>query len=182
MGYIITIGKFQINQDKYNEELNTLLEEENHSIEYCKALAELLSVEVPEEKDLEAPAFDEVSDFQNYRLPSYSAWAIFSNLAGLDKLFFEDNGAFKNHPGVFKITSEWLDKLNKTIKSFKQKYPNNVASYEEDAQNADKKLYCDYNTERYMPINHILCRCEWIYYWCNYAFAKYGDKAVITNC
>jgi len=174
MGYTLVIGEKYIDQNRVKDYIEEDFEEEE---------AILRSVDAKLEKNDNAPSFGEPTDYENQRWPSYNSWYACISLSGLEDLFYFQKNLKGGHPGFFTITENWLGKLNTKIKEFKNKYPNCQATY-------DEKHPCNHITLPYKrtygqiedyPINSILCRLEWLSFWCNYAFEKYGKKAIFKN-
>jgi len=181
MGYTLTIGKKSINND-YKKDLMQDYINDGFDLEYAEEHSNIVSIIAELERKDEAPAFGEPTDYENTRWPSYSAWYLFCQITETTFLFYEEINGVKNfrggHPGYFYITAEWLSDLNHFIKRFRNKYPNCVASYSPDIDSYETQI--SYEKER-VPVNFMLCRLEWLEYWCNYAFEKYGKEAIFTN-
>ncbi len=180
MGYNLTIGKIEQNSKLYNEFLIDFLNDGKSRVE-SESLAARYSMCVKDEYLDYAPAFGEESDYTNQREPSYRAWSMVCEVADLNDLFFGNNGALKKHPGIFQITKIWLDTLNEKIELFKQKYPMCVASYEETSLGYTIKVCSKSSLDGDVSVNEILCRIEWLDFWCNYAFENYREDAYIQN-
>jgi len=186
MGYTLRIGKKSIDND-YKKVLFKEYLDDGYELEYAEKQSILFATCVKLENHENAPAFGEPTDYENARWPSYSAWAVFCEITEINFLFYENINGVNNfkggHPGYFYITKEWLSDLNHFIKRFRNKYPNCIASYSTDIDSYDTKIsYQKYSkkTEQ-MPVNFMLCRLEWLEYWCNYAVEKYGEEAIFTN-
>lgn len=177
MGYNIYIGKKIFDEKFFNKNLKEYIND-GYSQDDAKERAYIFSLSVKDEYLENAPAFGEPTDYTNSRLPGYQTWHNFVNASGIFNLFYGKHGAFKNHPGEFLITYEWLEQLNKKYKRFKMQYKGCISSFEDNAVNSDKKIYVE---DGYMTVNHVLCRFEWLVFWCNYAFNNYGNDAIIYN-
>jgi len=167
MGYNLYIGKKYVDQVLLQEYIDD---------GYDKDEAEDLSTKAKGEYRTDSPSFGEPTDGSNERWPSYSGWHDVCKGANLMDLFY-DGGTLKGgHPGYFQITEEWLNELNARIEVFESIYPQCTPSYDETLESA--KVF---TMESKQPVNFILCRTEWLKFWCNYAYNTYGEDAVFAN-
>lgn len=72
-----------------------------------------IGVETVKHKD--APAYGEPTDYTNERWPSYSNWADFCDMTGLDDVFYDENNFRGGHPGAFLITKKMQVRINNQI-------------------------------------------------------------------
>jgi len=181
MGYSFTIGKKVTDEDYYKDLVKELIEEENYTKEEAEVEASRIAVKALEEEHSKAPAFGEPTDNMNERWPSYSAWSYMIEMTELERLLLNGNEVKGGHPGYFKITAEWLEELLFMIKRFKKRYPDCIASYDESLETHSVKIQSKRDREITISVNFLLCRLEWMEYWCVYAFEKYGEEAIFQN-
>lgn len=111
-----------------------------------------------------APAFDEPTDRENQRWPSYSSWALFMKEAGLyDVFFYEDGHLVGGHPGVRLVTSEMKARVDKAMLDFVGAHPGLEARF----------VVTDVN-------GGTLCRLIWLKYWIDWAIEN-CETPVIAN-
>jgi hypothetical protein len=97
------------------------------------------------------PTFDEPTDKESQRWPSYSSWHQSMEWAGLKDMMFEDEDALLgSHPGAVPITSKHRDLVNKAYEA--KVALGIIPSYE--------------NTE---GDSSLMVRLEWLHYWVNFA-------------
>lgn len=131
MGYNIHIGNAVLTSDDQNE----------------------YYVVIPVVELSNAPIFDgDGSPRQsNVRWPSYGGWADFVDSAHLRGLFFdEENGLMRDHPGVFKLTTDHLRQVKEAMANWQTTHPGAVAGFE-DGQ------------------DRILARLRWLEFWLQWA-------------
>jgi len=102
MGYSITIGEAEI--DYYYEKDD-------------RGYARISAKGVHHDQ---APAFGDLSDFNNGRHPSYSAWADFLKETGLSSIFFdEDKRTLGGHPGAIPIGKTEANLVRESLESWR---------------------------------------------------------------
>ena len=160
MGYNFTLGK---RVDETNE---GFLED---GIEYC----------AQGEHSAHAPSLSDVTGQSNKRMPSYSAWAAFLVLSGLDEVFFEGNKLLiGGHPGYIDITPEIKNKVILAREEFISRFPEAIGSFEED-----DLLICN-ETQQWetkdIPVNYTLARLDWLAFWIKHSLSRYSE-VVLSN-
>lgn len=148
MGYSLTIGDLAV--------------EYSQDIECCSIVAKGF-------KNDDAPAFDEPTDFESRRWPSYTAWTDFCKFVGLHELFFnKHNGIMAHHPNCVPLSQRHKKEIDSAYIKFKEKYPKAKAGYSPKI-NFEKKIYED---SEWPKENNWLCRLEWLKYWVDWALAN----------
>lgn len=141
--------------------------------------AEWVGVEARYERLDSAPAFGDPSDHINYRYPSYSVWAEFCRIMGIEELFPPDRSEagcdedalqplISEHPGCEPILPEHLELIESRLADYKARHPTHIARFTPDgaAQNPDH--------------DGSLCRMEWLVFWIRWALNN-CDKPVFFN-
>ncbi len=141
----------------------------------------------------DAPAFGEITDFENQRHPSYTAWADSMRSLGLYELmneYVEYDGGYLcpligRHPGASPITQNHVNYVVQKIAEYKAKNPDHIAQY--PPLKDDAKPFIEgsglYSDDQYVDdprFDGSLCRGEWLLYWMKWAVEN-CEKPVLVN-
>lgn len=156
MGYTLKIGKPLVNVDKkYN----------------------YVSIDVELEKKDDAPAYDEPTDYENQRWPSYTSWHNFCEFVGLSNMFYDDEiGLIREHPGEMPILETHKNQIDEALKRFRVKYPNAKAGYSPKIDYSNNV----FEDNEWPEENNWLVRLEWLKYWVDYSLSNY-DNPIFKN-
>lgn len=73
---------------------------------------------------MEAPAFGELTDHTNVRMPSYSTWEIFAEEVGLYNFFFDkEMGLLNGADGVSPLTQAHKEVIDASCAAYVERYP-----------------------------------------------------------
>lgn len=119
----------------------------------------------------EAPAFGEPTDGQNTRWPSYTTWADFTKLTGLEEMFSSRNdGEYPNrsllreHPGCFPLSAWHKECVDAAVERLKATYPNALPAMCESIAGGFP--------EHEANVNSHYARLTWLKYWIDWALAN----------
>ena len=122
-----------------------------------------------------APAFDEPTDHESQRWPSYTSWSNFARFVGLHDLFFsKEDGLIRCHPGIVPLTKQHKEIIDIAFAEYKKKYPKAIATY---GKKQDHPMDHD---ESNPEENNQLCRFEWLKYWVDWTLEN-CEKPVFQN-
>lgn len=156
MGYTLKIGELDTHYDA----------EEGH-----------ISFQAKGQKNDDAPAFGEPTDYENERWPSYTSWHNACRFCGIEDMFYnKETGLLREHPGCFPITKKHQEIINEALDNFKKKYPNAKAGYSPKI-NEKEGIYED---KDWPEENSWMTRLLWLKYWIDWALVN-CKKPVFYN-
>lgn len=167
MGYTITIG------------------------ESCMVVTEEgdLKTVIADVYDENAPAFGDISDHRNFRMPAYSVWHEFTREVGLETLFFDKSkGLMRNHPGIEHLTLFEAALIREAKTNFEDRHapPKMLLSPKTGTELAvlepllapEPALEAEFgSTDR----NATYARLVWLDYWVSWAVECCEEPAIRNN-
>jgi len=161
MGYSLTIGEAEIDYDAGSTT-------EGQEFDFGDFW---IHVSAKGEKNDDAPAFGEPTDYTNQRWPSYSSWHYFCEYANLFDVFYNDRGSINGgHPGAMPVTKEMQKRINKSYMIIKGKFPNVIASFEKN----------ELSDEEY-EANAAMCRLKWLKYWVDWSLENCQQPVFVNS-
>jgi hypothetical protein len=180
MGYTLKIG--ELSSETHTED----------GEEYTYYDCELVSLP-------DAPAFDEPTDHENQRWPSYTSWHdAMRQLDMMDLMFDTRNdgqGHFvwrcekygpllAEHPGSTIIQRGHVEYAEYKLQQYKARHPDHIAQYpppKPDAKPWHGNIYLDKDLIDDPRFDGALCRGEWLVYWLRWAFDNCKRPAFINS-
>lgn len=169
MGYNLIIGEAKVNWEPY----------------YISITCDVIRRD-------DAPAYDEPTDYENQRWPSYSSWGNFCRNLDIEDMMFKQDWheeeiapLISNHPGASPITKEHIEHLEKKLKEYKEKFPTHIAQYPPPKKGAKplwegSDMYKNEDLVEDPKYDGNLCRAEWLLYWLKWAVEN-CKKPVFVN-
>jgi hypothetical protein len=122
------------------------------------------------QRNEDAPAFGDPSDYCNERSPSYSIWSDFCEEVGIYDVFYNERGHLHaSHPGCIGITPEDLETVQKALKN-RQESATLPAGFEK-GWTYDGPANFDYH----------LARLIWLEYWMRWALENCETPAISNS-
>lgn len=114
----------------------------------------------------EAPAFGEITDHTNVRMPSYSTWEDFANEVGLYSFFFDNElGLLNGSNGVHPLTSADKAVIDTACADYVEKHPS-VFSVKDESSLTEEDFHFE--------------RLRWLKFWTDWALEN-CDTPVFFN-
>lgn len=114
----------------------------------------------------DAPAFGEITDHTNIRLPSYSSWEDFAKEVGLYEFFYDrDQGLLNGSDGVSPLTGTHKDAINQACASYLERHPSVFSGKSKDSLSEE-----DFHFER----------LRWLKFWIEWALES-CDEPIFVN-
>lgn len=147
----------------------------------------------------DAPAFGEVTDYENQRWPSYTAWGEAMRALGLKEVMFHDRHAeeygfewegnyygplIQSHPGAAPITQGHVDCVRAKIDAYKLLHPGHFAAFPPPREGAKPLAPGFYRDEDYVDdprYDTNLVRGEWLLYWLEWAVKNCAQPVFVNS-
>lgn len=115
----------------------------------------------------DAPAFGEITDHSNVRLPSYSSWEIFAEEVGLYDFFYDrEQGLLNGWEGVVPLTGAHKAAIDHACVAYLERHPAVFSVKTEDSLGEE-----DFH----------FGRLRWLKFWVEWALES-CDTPIFLNC